>query len=154
MAPETLSPKEVSDRIQIDDLLIRYTVAVDTKDWSLLDTCFTPDAQLDYKSAGGLAGSYPEVRAWLEKALAPFSMTMHFISNTTLELDGERARARTCVLNPMGFPNEDGSLHLFTVGAYYVDKLVRTPDGWRIAERTEEQAFLEGTLPEALQIPS
>ena len=154
MAPETLSPKEVSDRLQIDDLLTRYTVAVDTKDWSLLDTCFTSDAQLDYKSAGGIAGPYPEVRAWLEKALAPFSMTMHFISNTTLELDGDQARARSCVLNPMGFPNEDGSLHIFTVGAYYVDKLVRTPDGWRIAERTEEQAFLEGTLPEALQIPS
>ena len=149
-----LSIEEISDRIEIDDLLTRYTVAIDTKDWKLLDQCFTPDAHLDYTSAGGVKGSYPEVRAWLEKALAPFPMTVHFISNTTVELDGDAARTRTYVLNPMGFPNPDGTLHLFTVGAYYNDQLVRTEDGWRIAERIEEQAFLDGTLPEALQIPS
>jgi hypothetical protein len=154
MAPRTLSIEEISDRIQINDLLVRYTVAIDTKDYNLLDSCFTPDAHVDYKSSGGIAGSYPEARAWLEKALAAFPMTVHFISNTTVELKGDEARSKTYVLNPMGFPKDDGSLHIFTVGAYYIDKLVRTKDGWRIAERVEEQAVLDGTLPEALKIPS
>ena len=54
----------------------------------------------------------------------------------------------------MGFPNPDGSLHLFTVGAYYLDELVRTEAGWRISQRVEEQAYLEGSLPEALRVPS
>jgi hypothetical protein len=81
-------------------------------------------------------------------------MTLHYIGNTTLELRGDEARARTYVLNPMGFPKPDGSLHIFTVGAYYVDRLARSAAGWRIAERVEETAFLDGTLPEALQIPS
>jgi hypothetical protein len=54
----------------------------------------------------------------------------------------------------MGFPKPDGGLHIFTVGAYYVDRLARTASGWRIAERVEQTAFLDGTLPEALQIPS
>jgi hypothetical protein len=53
----------------------------------------------------------------------------------------------------MGFPNKDGSLHLFTVGAFYNDELVRTSSGWLIAKRVEEQAFLDGSLPAALQIP-
>ena len=154
MSRSTLSLEQISDRIEIDDLLTRYTRAIDTKDWKLLDTCFTPDAPVDYTSSGGTKGAYPEVRAWLEKALAPFPMTMHFISNSTVTLEGDSARTRTYVLNPMGFPNEDGSLHIFTVGAYYVDQLVRTDEGWRIAERIEEQGFLEGSLPEALQIPS
>ncbi len=149
-----LSLQQISDRIEIDDLLTRYTVAIDTKDWKLLDSCFTPDAHVDYTSSGGTQGAYPEVRAWLEKALAAFPMTMHFISNSTVTLDGDGARSRTYVLNPMGFPNPDGSLHIFTVGAYYVDRLVRTDEGWRISERIEEQGFLEGTLPEALQIPT
>ncbi len=149
-----LSLQEISDRIEIDDLLIRYTTAIDEKNWDLLDTCFVPDAKVDYVSSGGIAGPYPEVREWLQKALAPFPMTVHAISNSTVTLEGDRARAKTLVVNPMGFANPDGSLHIFTIGAYYKDKLVRTPDGWRIAERTEEQAYMDGSLPEALQIPS
>ncbi len=148
-----LSPQEISDRLEIQDLLVRYTRAIDTRDFALLDRCFTPDAHVDYTSSGGVAGKYPEVRAWLEKALAAFPAMMHFIGNTTLELDGERARARTYVLNPMGFPNPDGSLHVFTVAAHYVDELVRTAKGWRIARRVEEQVLLDGTLPKALLVP-
>lgn len=148
-----LSLQQISDRIEIQDLLTRYTVAIDTKDWSLLDSCFLPDAVVDYTATGGIQGRYPEVRAWLEKALAPFPVTVHYISNSTVELDGDRASSRTYVINPMGFPNPDGSLHMFTVGGYYVDELARTADGWRIAKRVEESAFLDGTLPEALRIP-
>jgi hypothetical protein len=149
-----LSTQELSDRQEIQDLLVRYTRAIDTKDWALLDRCFTPDAHVDYTSSGGVAGKYPEVRAWLEKALAAFPAMMHFIGNTTLELHADRARARTYVINPMGFPKPEGGLHVFSVYAHYVDELVRTAEGWRIAQRIEEQVLLDGTLPEALQIPS
>jgi hypothetical protein len=153
MAARELPTREISDRLQINDLLVRYTVAIDKKDWQLLDTCFTPDAHVDYTSAGGIAGDYPKVRAWLAAALAPFPLTVHAIANSVVAIDGDTATARTYVHNPMTFHNPDGSVHLFTVGAYYNDALVWTPDGWRIRERIEEQAFLDGTLPTALQIP-
>ena len=131
MAHRAMSVQEISDRIEIQDLLVRYTVAIDTKDWKLLDQCFLPDARVDYTATGGIQGSYPEVRVWLEKALSAFPMTVHYISNSTVTLQGDEARARTYVLNPMGFPKPDGSLHIFTVGGTYVDKLVRTASGWR-----------------------
>ena len=63
-----LSTQEISDRFEIQDLLIRYTRAIDTRDYALLDTCFLPDAYVDYVRSGGIKGKYPEVRAWLEKA--------------------------------------------------------------------------------------
>jgi hypothetical protein len=148
-----MSPLEISDRIEINDLLIRYTVAIDKKDYALLDTCFLPDAHLDYTSAGGIAGDYPKVRAWLEAALAAFPMTVHYVTNSVVELAGDRATARTAVLNPMGFQNPDGTLHQFTVGAYYNDELRRTAKGWRIARRVEESVFMQGELPKALTIP-
>jgi hypothetical protein len=148
-----MSLREISDRIAIGDLLTRYTVAIDKKDWNLLDTCFTPDASVDYTQSGGIKGKYPEVRTWLSKALSVFPITQHFISNSTVELKGDEASARTYVINPMIFINPDGSQHIFTVGAYYNDKLVHTRDGWRIADRFEEQAYLDGSLPEALRIP-
>jgi 3-phenylpropionate/cinnamic acid dioxygenase small subunit len=149
-----LSLQQISDRIEINDLLIRYTKAIDQKDWNLLDTVFTPDAEADYVSSGGIKGRYPEVRAWLAKALAIFPVTVHYVTNSEVTLAGDRASARTAVYNPMFFKNPDGSMHHFAVGAYYVDELVRTPAGWRIARRREDQAFMEGTLPKALQIPA
>ena len=154
MAKKILSLEEISDRIQINDLLIRYTVAIDTKDWNLLDTCFTKDAACDYRASGGVEGPYPKVRDWLSRALAAFPMTQHFISNTTVEIQGASAKCRTMVYNPMGLPNAKGGLSIFTVGAYYNDQLVCTDEGWRIAERREELAFMDGTLPENFKIPS
>ena len=86
-----LTIQELSDRIEINDLLTRYTSAIDGKDWGLLDTCFLPDADVDYVSSGGIAGKYPEVRNWLEKALSIFPVTVHAISNSEIELDGDLA---------------------------------------------------------------
>ena len=34
----TLSPQQVSDRIEIDDLLTRYAKAIDNKDYAIHDT--------------------------------------------------------------------------------------------------------------------
>ncbi|MBW2267012.1 MAG: nuclear transport factor 2 family protein [Deltaproteobacteria bacterium] len=149
----TLSLQEVSDRIEIQDLFTRYTRAIDTQDWNLLDSIFTADAHIDYTAAGGIKGAYPEIREWLGKAIASFSYTMHFTGNSTVELDGDTARSRTYCINPMGFTNSDGSTHVFTVYVHYVDRLVRTDFGWRIAERTEEDLFMDGTLPAELEIP-
>jgi hypothetical protein len=143
----TLSLQQISDRIEINDLLIRYTRAIDQKDWELLDTVFTPDAEVDYVASGGIRGSYPEVRAWLAKVLGLFPVTVHYVTNSEVALQGDRASARTAVYNPMFLGKPDGTLHHFAVGAYYVDELVRTETGWRIAKRREEQAFVEGSLP-------
>jgi hypothetical protein len=56
MARKTMTLEEISDRIEINDLLVRYTVAIDEKDWELLDTVYTPDAKVDYTSSGCIKG--------------------------------------------------------------------------------------------------
>ena len=139
-----LSLQEMSDRIEIQDLLTRYALAIDTKDWTLLDTCFVADAHLDYTSTGGKKGPYPEIRKWLADALSRFAVTMHFIGNTSVRVEGDRARARTYLWNPMGFGKTEGSLDWFAVCANYVDELVRTDHGWRIRERVQERGVIIG----------
>jgi len=145
-APQ-LSQKDISDRIQIQDLITRYALAIDTKDWALLDTCFVSGAHIDYTSTGGKTGPYSEIREWLKKVLSPFAVTVHHIGNITVELDGDCARARTYLWNPMGFQKADGELHWFTVSAHYVDELIRTDDGWRIRQRVQERGVIIGALP-------
>jgi len=50
----------------------------------------------------------------------------------------------------MGFARADGSIHLFEPGGRYLDELVRTDAGWRIASRTTAQDWMSGALPPEL----
>ena len=53
--------RSLADRLEIGDLLTRYATAVDRRDWDLYRSVFTTDAEIDYTSAGGIAGTVDEV---------------------------------------------------------------------------------------------
>jgi ketosteroid isomerase-like protein len=139
MAP--LSPLEISDRIEIDDLLTRYATAVDRRDWDLWESCFTEDAVIDYTAFGGIEGGVKEVRAWLEKTLPMFKMSQHMVINREVVLSGDTATARSGFYNPMALPREGESDLLWLLGGYYCDELIRTADGWKLASRREEFSY-------------
>ena len=84
------------DRREIDDALTRYATAIDARDWTMLDTVFTEDARLDYRSAGGIRGPYPDVRQWLSEVLPIFTWTQHLVVNRAVEIDpaGKTARCQ------------------------------------------------------------
>jgi SnoaL-like domain len=65
-----------------------------------------------------------------------------------LELDGDRARARTICFNPMVLDRGEDALHVFVCGLWYRDLLVRTADGWRIQDRYEERSYIFNSPPE------
>ena len=136
----TLTLQEISDRIEIDDLLTRYATAVDERDWDLYTTCFTENAFIDYEAAGGVKGNLEEVRAWLEKTMVMFPMSQHAVLNRSVQLDGDKATARSIFYNPMSLPDGD-SQKVWVEGGYYNDRLARTPDGWRICERIEDSSY-------------
>ena len=133
-----MDQQEISDRLEISDLLARYARAVDTKDWTLWRTVFTEDAQLDYRSAGGPVGGREEVGTWLEEALAPFPMTQHLITNVEVVIDGDTAHARALFFNPMTFPGHEEPS---SCGGSYDHDLVRTPEGWRSERLLEQNAW-------------
>jgi 3-phenylpropionate/cinnamic acid dioxygenase small subunit len=145
------TPEQLSDRAEIQDVIHRYAWSIDTRDWDTLDTCFTEDAYVDYSSnPAGRAGPYKEIRPWLERNLAAFAVMQHLMMNIDVTFDGDRATARTMMVNPMGAKTREGPLHFFYVGGRYDDDFVRTPDGWRIAKRVETLLWFEGSLPAEL----
>ena len=146
------SLRELADRIEIDDLLTRYAMAIDDGDWDALDSVFTPEATIDYTSAGGIRGSFPEVKAWLEKALAPFPVRQHLIGNKRVAIDGDRATVRAYFFNPMRLTLADGTSRSAPGGGYYNHRLIRTPEGWRSQELVEDEVWRDG-LPGDLEIP-
>ena len=136
-----MSLQEISDRLEIQDLFARYSFAIDERDWDTLDDVFTPDAQIDYTETGGAKGSFAQIKLWLPLALARFPTFQHMVGTTRLKLDGDRATSRTILFNPMVHGAADGVRQVFFIGLWYRDTLVRTPAGWRIAERYEEMSY-------------
>ena len=138
----TMSLEEISDRLEIQDLFVRYTYAIDTQDWDALDQVFTPDAFIDYSAMGGSAGDLPSTKKFLSDAMPNFPSFQHMTSSSTITVNGDTADAKTICHNPMVLDtNDDPTLML--CGLWYVDKLVRTADGWRIKERVEQKSYMK-----------
>ena len=145
--------QELSDRVEIEQLIVRYSNAIDQRNWNALDEVFTPDAYIDYRALGGIDGRYPEVKAWLGPALANFPHYCHLVGNIEITLDGDRARSRTLCINPMDTPLPSGGSQVMFLGLWYKDKFVRTAKGWRMSERVEEACF-QHNVPAHMAIPA
>ncbi|MCU1590110.1 MAG: hypothetical protein JWP11_1366 [Frankiales bacterium] len=133
-----LSLQEISDRMEIGDLLARYSAAIDGRAWDDLDALFTADAVIDYTEMGGIRGSLAEQKAFLASVMPSFAGFQHLAATSTFDIDGDTARVRTICFNPMVVTDERQVLFC---GLWYRDVLVRTTDGWRIRERHEDRGW-------------
>ena len=144
----------LADRIAIDDLLTHYATLIDSRRFEELDQVFTLHAVLDYRSAGGIRGFFPEVRDWLASVLPAFTWTQHLVVNRAVELapGADEATCRSLFHNPNSMEIE-GRPWLFVVGGAYHDRLVRTDSGWRIRHRVEETIWWDNPLPGLDAVP-
>jgi hypothetical protein len=133
--------QEISDRLEIQELFARYSHAIDTMDWDLLDEVFTADAHIDYTSMGGISGGLVEQKAYLAATLPALFKPgyQHLVSNTLFEISGDTARTRTLCFNPMVFEDQ---AHVLFCGLWYRDVLRRVDGRWRIAERVEDRGWM------------
>ena len=134
-----LSIEEISDRLEIQQLLVDYSTAIDGRRFDDLDRVFTADAYIDYRAMGGVDGRYPEVKAWLAQVLPNFPAYAHLLGNFDVKIDGDTATSRTLCFNPMVLGGEEKQV-LFC-GLWYDDEFVRTGEGWRMTKRVEEKCF-------------
>lgn len=136
-----MTPEEIADRIAIDDLLTAYAAAVDARDWDGLAALFAPDAVLDYSAFDGPRAGAVDAIGWVAEGLSGFPVSQHLITNRQVWLavdgDPDTARARCEVFNPM----VDSNGTVVQVGGSYEDRLIRSSDGWRFAERVARPAW-------------
>ena len=138
----TLSLQEISDRFELQDLIYSYSDIIDSKEFDRLRDVFTEDAFIDYTAAGGAAGSLEEIIAFLKEAMTLFPNSQHLNANIQIKLTGDEACGRVMCFNPMEMTLKDGGQEMFMCGIWYVDKYVRTEQGWRIRERVEEKSWM------------
>ncbi|KKW64632.1 hypothetical protein AAV95_11165 [Mycolicibacterium elephantis] len=134
-----LSLGEISDRLEIQQLLIDYSTAIDQRKFDDLDRVFTPDAYIDYRAMGGIDGHYPQVKAWLAEVLPNFPAYAHLLGNFDVRIAGDTASSRTLCFNPMVMGGEQNQV--LSCGLWYDDEFVRTPEGWRMSRRVETKCF-------------
>lgn len=134
-----LSLEEISDRLEIQQLLIDYSTAIDQRRFDDLDRVFTPDAYIDYRVMGGIDGTYPAVKAWLAQVLPNFPVYAHMLGNFDVRISGDTASSRTICFNPMVLGGASGKVMF--CGLWYDDEFVRTPEGWRMTRRVEAKCF-------------
>ncbi|MEJ7832177.1 MAG: nuclear transport factor 2 family protein [Nocardioides sp.] len=140
--------QEISDRLEITDVLTRYTRAIDTGDWDRLDTVFTPDAQINYVESGGIEAAYAEVKPWLAEMLpAFFPRRMHTLGQVDIELgpgNPDEATVAAYFHNPMPMDDGHGGEKIVELGGIYHHTMTRTPDGWRSRRLHEEVVWRRG----------
>jgi hypothetical protein len=136
--------REISDRLEIEALLTRYTRAIDTGEWDRLDDVFTPDAAIDYRASGGIEAAYAEVKPWLAEMLPIFANRMHQLGQVDSQVDGDEASVAAYFYNPMTLTQPDGTDLVVEFGGIYHHLLVRTPEGWRSRSLVEQVVWKRG----------
>ena len=137
--------QQISDRIEIDDLLVRYSRALDHRHFEQLDDIFTADATFDAGPLGSPTGP-AAIREMIEGTLTGLDATQHLIGKSLVEFsdDGDTAEVRTYLLSQHIREATEGPIKHYFLGGEYADRVVRTPDGWRIAARRLDRMWKQG----------
>jgi SnoaL-like domain len=157
--------EELLDRIEIQDLLTRYTHQhdvlaarfaaglADGTEFDVFDEIFTPDAVIDFTRSGGHRDLVGNIKAWMAGAYALFPVQHHLYGQIhfSFSADGREAETRAWAINPMGYGKAGEAPEVFTTGGYFIDRFVRTSDGWRISEHSYDPQWQMGDTPAGLE---
>jgi uncharacterized protein (TIGR02246 family) len=123
----------MADRIELRALVDRYAVAADTRDRAGFAAVFTHDGVLAVGPGAGLVG-HDAIPAPLDYLDAHYTHTMHFVGNHDVVLDGDTASGTVYCLAHHLSSQGDGMTDS-CMGLRYLDRYVRTDEGWRISHR-------------------
>jgi 3-phenylpropionate/cinnamic acid dioxygenase small subunit len=131
-----------ADRLAIGELLASYAWAMCDRDWAAWQALFTTGAHVDYTTAGGVAGTPAEAAEWLSGTFAMFESAVSHVGNVVIDFtDDDSASVRSLYKMAMKIAG-DPPTHLEACG-WYRDRVVRTADGWRIADRFEQLVYMK-----------
>jgi SnoaL-like domain len=131
----------IEDRLGIVDVAVAYCEALDRRRFDDLHDVFLPDARVDYGTSvcEGVEAVIDKVRT----SIAHLDVTQHLVANHRVALDGDAA-THSCYLHAQHVRKGTPGGELYVIAGRYDDRLVRTPAGWRIAERVLTRLWTDG----------
>lgn len=132
-APSIHAMQGLIDKQAITEVLLRYSRAIDRRDFDLLRRVYWPDAIDDHAV---MRGTVEEFVAYSIPFLEGV-VTSHAISNILIDLGDDGEAFSECYFSALhDFPAEGSKRWERTVGGRYVDCMSRRDGEWRIAART------------------
>lgn len=132
-----LSLQEISDRLEIQQVLATYSAAIDGQMWDLLDEVFIESADIDYFEVAGFRGDREALKRVLAQGLPAGRCYYHLTSCGPIRIQGDKASVSSPCINPM--PSAEAVVGVY--GLWYNDELVRANGGWRIGRRALEFCY-------------
>jgi uncharacterized protein (TIGR02246 family) len=129
----------LSDRIDIVDTVVAYATAIDTRDWALFASLFTPDAVWEYQAGHDTRRGLDDILARVRPSIERLDATQHFVTNHVVTVTADTA-THTCYYLAQHL--RDGER--FLAAGRYADKLRRCDGGWRIAARVLISTWTDG----------
>ncbi len=128
-----LTLQTLLDRAEISDVIHRYAMAIDTRDWKLFRTCFTDDVVADATSfiPDLVVTGADEWVAWVAAGINGLDATQHIITNHAHDIEGDSAKCSSYMHAQHVLKNDLGSDQYLLAG-HYNYHMARTPDGWKI----------------------
>lgn len=142
--PRGVKPLTPQDYMEIQQLYIRYTWAIDShaENGMVYAKTFTPDGEFNIRGTKHVGWEkLAEVARARPNASA--AAPHHYTTNITIEASPEGARGGAYYLS-VPTPQPDKPASIITTGTYQ-DVLVKTADGWRFKSRT----FYTNAMPPA-----
>jgi 3-phenylpropionate/cinnamic acid dioxygenase small subunit len=133
--------RRLADRQEIADLLARYTAALDTRDWGLLESCFAPEPV--FVHPGGRLEGFPAILDRTRTALTPLTATQHLLGNIVAEVSGDTAQS-VCYFQAQHVRVGTPGGETYIIAGRYADTLSRVAGGWKITERVQTYLWREG----------
>jgi 3-phenylpropionate/cinnamic acid dioxygenase small subunit len=139
----------MDDRQQIHDVLVRYAEGIDRRDFEAVASCFMTDARASYggRNIGpGMETIVEFLRHGVDSSLA----STHLVGNVQIEVDNDRATSVSATIAVHVVERAGDGTRVLIRGLRYHDRLRRSKDGWRIAERVHEQRWMADSPGELL----
>jgi len=142
--------RDLLDKQEITDVILRYQRAIDRRDVELMHDCFWPGATMDYGNKPYFTGLASD---FIEFSMGPNTTRedrpcLHAVLSSTIELHGDLAFVESPYIIMLdSTPNwEQGRLDYIVIGRY-LDRFQRRDGVWKIRERAGVHDFSRISLP-------
>lgn len=119
----------IEDRIDLQDVMLRYAAGVDDRDMDLYQSCFAKDCEIVGFGDSIVHGS-EAWREYVEDALSKYGATQHMLGPQLATIDDDVAECRTDVQALHYLKDQEGAT--LTLWATYRTRMRRTNGEWKI----------------------